>query len=196
VFQEQDRDAATTQWRITPKGEGNDAFYRLPVQLKKAGMGDWEIEATVDSGARCNGSMKPLGCFDGKLLLNSHWRNAMIRRILFLASNPTDTARLDLEKEAREIEEGLRRQTKGISSSLLRNLRSGSKICAGAYSTILLTSWSSNGGSRTQTVLPSAETADMLFWALLASGQITTRKVDGWQSLADKPSDQVFDLAA
>jgi putative transposase len=49
---------------------------------------------------------------------------------------------------------------------------------------------------KTQTVLPSAETAAMLLWALLASGQITMRKVDGWQSLADKPSDQVFDLAA
>jgi hypothetical protein len=34
---------------------------------------------------------------------------------------------------------------------------------------------------KTQTVLPSAETAAMLFWALLASGQITMRKVDGWQ---------------
>src|SRR3954468_18618813 len=40
---------------------------------------------------------------------------------------------------------------------------------------------------KTQTVLPSAETAAMLFWALLASGQITMRKVDGWQTLADKP---------
>src|SRR6201993_3709836 len=30
---------------------------------------------------------------------------------------------------------------------------------------------------KTQTVLPSAETAAMLFWALLASGQITMRKV-------------------
>jgi transposase-like protein len=29
---------------------------------------------------------------------------------------------------------------------------------------------------KTQTVLPSAETAAMLFWALLASGQITMRK--------------------
>jgi len=36
----------------------------------------------------------------------------------------------------------------------------------------------------------------MLFWGLLASGQITMRKVDDWRSLADKPSDQVFDLAA
>ena len=41
---------------------------------------------------------------------------------------------------------------------------------------------------KTQTVLPSAETAAMLFWALLASGQITMRKVDGWQSLSGKPS--------
>jgi len=32
---------------------------------------------------------------------------------------------------------------------------------------------------KTQTVLPSAETAAMLFWALLASGQITMRKVNG-----------------
>ena len=49
---------------------------------------------------------------------------------------------------------------------------------------------------KTQTVLPSAETAAMLFWALLASGQITMRKVDGWQSLAEKPSDRRIDLAA
>jgi hypothetical protein len=39
---------------------------------------------------------------------------------------------------------------------------------------------------KTQTVLPSADTAAMLFWALLASGQINMRKVDGWQTLATK----------
>jgi len=49
---------------------------------------------------------------------------------------------------------------------------------------------------KTQTVLPSADTAAMLFWALLASGQINTRKVDGWQTLAAKPIDQPIDLAA
>jgi putative transposase len=49
---------------------------------------------------------------------------------------------------------------------------------------------------KTQTVLPSAETAAMLFWALLASGHITMRKVDGWQSLNERPSDQTIDLAA
>jgi hypothetical protein len=49
---------------------------------------------------------------------------------------------------------------------------------------------------RAQTVLPSAETAAMLFWALLVSGQITVRKVDGWRSLGEKPSDQINDLAA
>jgi putative transposase len=49
---------------------------------------------------------------------------------------------------------------------------------------------------KTQTVLPSAETAAMLFWALLASGQINMRKVDGWQTLATTPLDQPIDLAA
>jgi putative transposase len=49
---------------------------------------------------------------------------------------------------------------------------------------------------KTQTVLPSAETAAMLFWALLASGQITMRKVDGWQSLGQAPTDSAIDLAA
>ncbi|HMW53965.1 MAG TPA: IS256 family transposase [Rhodocyclaceae bacterium] len=49
---------------------------------------------------------------------------------------------------------------------------------------------------KTQTVLPSAETASMLFWALLASGQIIMRKVDGWKTLAEQPSPQCIDLAA
>jgi putative transposase len=49
---------------------------------------------------------------------------------------------------------------------------------------------------KTQTVLPSVDTAAMLFWALLASGQINMRKVDGWQTLATKPIDQPIDLAA
>jgi transposase-like protein len=49
---------------------------------------------------------------------------------------------------------------------------------------------------KTQTVLPSAETAAMLFWALLASGQINMRKVDGWQTLATPPIAQPIDLAA
>src|ERR1700744_817375 len=48
---------------------------------------------------------------------------------------------------------------------------------------------------KTQTVLPSAETAAMLFWSLLASGQITMRKVNGWQSLAEKIAEpQTIDL--
>jgi putative transposase len=49
---------------------------------------------------------------------------------------------------------------------------------------------------KTQTVLPSADTAAMLFWALLASGQINMRKVDGWNTLAANPIDQPIDLAA
>ncbi len=50
---------------------------------------------------------------------------------------------------------------------------------------------------KTQTVLPSAETAAMLFWALLASGQIIMRKVDGWQTLKEPLADAIpVDLAA
>jgi transposase-like protein len=49
---------------------------------------------------------------------------------------------------------------------------------------------------KTQTVLPCAETAAMLFWALLASGQITMRKVNGWPSLAEPISAQPLDIAA
>ena len=53
---------------------------------------------------------------------------------------------------------------------------------------------------KTQTVLPSADTAAMLFWALLASGQINMRKVDGWQTLPTtiikQTIDQVVDFAA
>ena len=49
---------------------------------------------------------------------------------------------------------------------------------------------------KTQTVLTSAETAAMLLWALLASGQITMRKVDGWHSLTQKLADKPIDLAA
>jgi putative transposase len=47
---------------------------------------------------------------------------------------------------------------------------------------------------KTQCLLPCAETAAMLFWALLASGQITMRRVDGWPTLDRSPSD--LDLAA
>src|SRR6188472_1734910 len=47
---------------------------------------------------------------------------------------------------------------------------------------------------KTQCLLPCAETAAMLFWALLASGQITMRRVDGWPTLDRSPTD--LDLAA
>jgi transposase-like protein len=47
---------------------------------------------------------------------------------------------------------------------------------------------------KTQCLLPCAETAAMLFWALLAAGQITMRRVDGWPTLDRSPSD--LDLAA
>jgi putative transposase len=49
---------------------------------------------------------------------------------------------------------------------------------------------------KTQCLLPCAETAGMLFWALLASGQITLRRVDGWDTLHIPPGDEKLDLAA
>jgi hypothetical protein len=45
-------------------------------------------------------------------------------------------------------------------------------------------------------VLPSADTAAMLPWALLASGQITMRKVDGWQTFGQPLAASAVDLAA
>jgi hypothetical protein len=49
---------------------------------------------------------------------------------------------------------------------------------------------------KTLTVLLSADTAAMLFWALLASGQINMRNVVGWQTPATTTIDQPIDLAA
>jgi hypothetical protein len=40
---------------------------------------------------------------------------------------------------------------------------------------------------KTQAVPPNAEIAAVRFWALLSSGQIVTRKVDGWQNLFKRP---------
>ncbi len=44
-------------------------------------------------------------------------------------------------------------------------------------------------------MLPSVETAAMLFWTLLASDQIVLRKVDSWATLAE-PFVEPIDLAA
>jgi len=49
---------------------------------------------------------------------------------------------------------------------------------------------------KTQTVLPCAETVPMLLWALLASGQIQMRKVDGWETLSQPIEPITLDLAA
>ena len=45
-------EAAIAEWRTTPQGEGNFAFYRLAVQLKKAGMADSDIENTLTEEAQ------------------------------------------------------------------------------------------------------------------------------------------------
>ena len=49
---------------------------------------------------------------------------------------------------------------------------------------------------KTQAVLPDAATAPMLFWALMASGQIVMRKVDGWETLSQPLDPETLDLAA
>ena len=49
---------------------------------------------------------------------------------------------------------------------------------------------------KTQTVLPCAETVPMLLWALLASGQIRMRKVDGWETLTQPALPMPLDFAA
>ena len=49
---------------------------------------------------------------------------------------------------------------------------------------------------KTQTVLPCAETVPMLLRALLASGQIQMRKVDGWDTLSQPIQPMPLDLAA
>ncbi len=49
---------------------------------------------------------------------------------------------------------------------------------------------------KTRTMLPCAETVPMLLWALLASGRIRLRKVDGWQTLSLPTGPVPLDLAA
>ncbi len=49
---------------------------------------------------------------------------------------------------------------------------------------------------KTQTVLPCAQTVPMLLWALMASGQIIMRKVDGWETLPQPVTEATLDQAA
>jgi putative transposase len=49
---------------------------------------------------------------------------------------------------------------------------------------------------KTQTVLPCADTVPMLLWALLASGQITMRKVNGWETLSQPIEPAALDRVA
>jgi len=49
---------------------------------------------------------------------------------------------------------------------------------------------------KTQTVLPCPQTVPMLLWALMASGQIIMRKVDGWETLGQSIANVSLDRAA
>lgn len=46
--------------------------------------------------------------------------NTGVKTILILAANPTNTARLQLDKEVREIEEGLQRASNGGQFRLVK----------------------------------------------------------------------------
>jgi hypothetical protein len=62
--------------------------------------------------------------------------------------------------------------------------KAGDAVVAGAVDVIERLHEEFKPRIKTQTTLSSADTTAMLFWALLASGQINMRKVDGWQTLA------------
>ncbi len=49
---------------------------------------------------------------------------------------------------------------------------------------------------KTQTVLPCVESVPMLLWALMASGQIIMRKIDGWETLSQPIAAETLDQAA
>lgn len=55
---------------------------------------------------------------------------------------------------------------------------------------------SSSGASRPRPCCLRPKPRQMLFWALIASGQISMRKIHGWHTLPAKPLDQQIDLAA
>ena len=40
-------DRAIAEWRGTPKGHGNDTFFRLGLKRRRAGMDDWEIKGLL-----------------------------------------------------------------------------------------------------------------------------------------------------
>jgi len=48
---------------------------------------------------------------------------------------------------------------------------------------------------KTQTALPTPETAPMLLWAQLSPGQIQVRKVDGWEAPSHPIEPVTLDLA-
>jgi hypothetical protein len=45
------RDAAIAQWRATPQGQGNDAFFALGKRLMATGMQDFEVRTTLEHEA-------------------------------------------------------------------------------------------------------------------------------------------------
>ena len=72
----------------------------------------------------------------------------------------------------------------------------GTKICIPVTNAIKSLNKEFRKSIKTQTVLPCAEAVPMLLRALLASGQIQMRKVDGRETLAQPIEPMPLDLAA
>ena len=51
-------DTARREWRATPKRQGNDAFFRFALKLRKAGLSHAEIQAILTEEARHAHSLK------------------------------------------------------------------------------------------------------------------------------------------
>jgi hypothetical protein len=49
-------EAAKEEWRSTPEGMGNDAFFSFALELRKAGMSELDIEDTLIEEANCANS--------------------------------------------------------------------------------------------------------------------------------------------
>ena len=100
-------------------------------------------------------------------------------------------------RELFRVESGPRGQSAASEGDFSRSARADRPGHRGRRRELVLASRGMTGppqfGDQPVTnILNETQTAAMMFWALLASGQITMRKVDGWQTLSEKPTDQTI----
>jgi superfamily II DNA or RNA helicase len=117
-------------------------------------------------------------------------RNLLIARLDVLSRNPHVQAKLEAAKEWDLVvcDEAHRMSASvfGGEVKYTRRYQLGQLLGRRCRHLLLMTATPHNG----------KEHDFQLFMALLDSGPITMRKVDGWQTLATKPTDPVIDLAA